>query len=281
MGTWPEIIFTLVFLGQVFLISWIIPNRVLKRIQYVLDHYPADEYPKLYPWPAAYYRRGLSIFRIASRLILLLGLGLLYLALARDPGGVPKVLPGFYFIIQFLPLMAIELLEFTSLKLMRERSVSSKRRAELRRRNLFSYVSPWLVILAAAAYLLAVGAEAFMPGQVFEWDKVIVLTIGMGLLMAVATFNLYGKKRNPYQGHAERARRVSTVLHTMFYMSIALSGFMIFQSIEDAFALNSIDAIAVSVYMQLLALLSIGTVLRSNDVCDMDFSVYRRDVASG
>ena len=42
-------LFYLVFLGQVLLISYVFPRRVLKRMRHVVDNYPPTEYPRLYP----------------------------------------------------------------------------------------------------------------------------------------------------------------------------------------------------------------------------------------
>ncbi|MDX1455270.1 MAG: hypothetical protein R3217_07445 [Gammaproteobacteria bacterium] len=280
MTNWPEIVFTTVFLAQILLISWYVPAKILKRMDYVMTHYPRSEYPKLYPRSEEFYRLGQMLFRNANRIIFLLGFAFLYLALTTGRETIPDVIPGGYFILQFVPLMAMELWECNNFKLMRQSNTSTKRTAELRRRDLFRYVSPWLVVSAALAFVMAISAELFMPGQVFEWDKVIVLTLGCGFLMGIAAFNLYGRKLNPHQSAGERARFISIAVHSMFYLVIAICAYFTFKSVEDALDLQNIDAISMSVYMQLVAFLSIGVVLRSTDPEDIDFSVYRADPTS-
>lgn len=276
MSNWPDFVFALVFLGQVILISWIIPNKLIKRMRYVLDTCPESDYPKLYPKPYAQYQRWLDVFGIANRVIFLLGFVVLYVALARNRGEISDVLPGVYFITQFIPLMAMELLEFGNFKAMRKKDVSGKRKAELHRRFLFRYVSPWLVVAAVLSYLAFVAAEIWMPNQRFEWDKVILLTMGVLFLALIGAWALRGRKLDPHQDAADRAKQISTTLHAIGYLVTAACAFTLFKTVEDAYALASSDAIAMSIYLQLVALLSIGTVLRKTDPREMDFSVYRR-----
>lgn len=276
MFNWPDMIFTLVFLCQVFLISWIIPNKLISRIRYVLDTYPESEYPKLYPKPHEKYERWLSLFRIANRIIFLLGFVVLYVALTRNREEISDVFPGVYFIIQFIPLMAMELMEFGNFKLMRKKDTSGKRKAELRRRNLFRYVSPWLVTAAAVSWLSFIAVEIWLPNQVFEWDKVIALSIGVLFLVLIGAWALRGRKLDPHQDAGDRAKQISTTLHAMGYLITAACAFTVYKTVEDAYAIASHDAIAMSIYMQIVALLSIGTVLREVDPRDLDFSVYRK-----
>ena len=55
----PEhMLFHVVFLGQVLLISFYFPRKMLSRMRYVFETYPPSTYPKLYPKPVEYYKKA-------------------------------------------------------------------------------------------------------------------------------------------------------------------------------------------------------------------------------
>ena len=47
MMAWSNNLFYIVFLGQILLISYYFPRKLLERMQYVLETYPPAAYPKL------------------------------------------------------------------------------------------------------------------------------------------------------------------------------------------------------------------------------------------
>lgn len=73
-----NILFYVVFLCQIVLISYYLPARVSRRIQFVLKTYPPSTYPKLYPRGAGYYHSFRRYFRIANTLLLPVGLSLTF-----------------------------------------------------------------------------------------------------------------------------------------------------------------------------------------------------------
>jgi len=159
MLTWVENLFYVAFLGQIFLISYYFPRKILMRMRYVLETYPPSIYPRLYPKPVEYYRIGLSVFRAINNFIIILGflilLAMLFLidhSRFADDGFISEAWPAAFGIIQFLPLMLLEFSEFSQLKLMRKVNAATTRKAELRRRQLFDFVSPSLLISAVVLY---------------------------------------------------------------------------------------------------------------------------------
>jgi len=49
MLTSSNIIFYIAFLGQIYILSWYFPGKILDRMKTVLETYPPAEYPRLYP----------------------------------------------------------------------------------------------------------------------------------------------------------------------------------------------------------------------------------------
>ena len=141
MLTSANIFFGIAFLGQIFVISYYFPKKILARMDYVRATYPPTQYPRLYPKPADYYVIGRSAFKFATRVILALGILILFVVLFvvdhatfADDGFISEAFPAAYGMIQFLPLMALEISEFSQFKLMRKAHVTTTRTAELSRR---------------------------------------------------------------------------------------------------------------------------------------------------
>jgi len=66
MLTSANILLGIAFLGQIFLISYYYPEKILARMDYVRATYPPSQYPRLYPKPIEYYTVGRSSLRLDS-----------------------------------------------------------------------------------------------------------------------------------------------------------------------------------------------------------------------
>lgn len=79
MLTSANIVFYVVFLGQIFWISYYFPKQIMARMEFVAKTYPPSQYPRLYPKPTEYYTIGRWAFKLASRIIVGLGLLILFI----------------------------------------------------------------------------------------------------------------------------------------------------------------------------------------------------------
>ena len=61
---------------------------------------------------------------------------------------------------------------------------------------------------------------------------------------------------------------------------MALSIFLMTAAADDVFNLDFLDATLMSLYFQVIVFLSVGHVLRSLRIEDIDFDVYRSDTAA-
>ena len=75
---WSNNTFYIVFLGQILLTSWYFPRLLLGRMQRVLNDYPPETYPKLYPRPVEEYKIAQWKFRMVNRVVLGLGFVILF-----------------------------------------------------------------------------------------------------------------------------------------------------------------------------------------------------------
>lgn len=289
MLTWFENLFYVAFLGQIFAISYYFPRKILGRMRYVMDTYPPSQYPKLYPKPVEYYRMGQWGFKVANNLIVLLGF-LIMLAMLfvvdhssfADDGFISEAWPAAYGIIQFLPLVFLEISEFSQFKLMRKANVATTRKAELRRRSLLKSVSPLLLVSAIVLYLATLVLGQYVHQFEFDWShdtvqRAIVLTVTNLFLAAIGAWNLYGRKQNPHQAFEDRARQTAANLHSLLYVSMAMSVFFMTQAMDDLYDLDFLDATLTSLYFQFIVVLSTGHLLRSLSLKDINFDVYKNN----
>lgn len=281
-----KLLFVVVFLGQIVLISHHYPNRLRARMRDVLERFPPEAYPRLYPKPVEYYKIGHWGFMVTSRLVFALGFVFLAAALTIDNGTfaedgyISEIWPVVYGMIQFVPLVLLEIAEFRHFKLMREASTGGRRSAALRPRRLREYVSFALAATALAALVVALVVDFVSTGFDFSWRSGSVqrgLTLlGVNLAMVLAgIWSVYGRKHDPHQSESDRARRMRVGMTSMLLVSITVSIFTMLQVADQVFALDYLDAPVISLYFQVVVVLSIGHVLRSFRLEDIDFDVYR------
>jgi hypothetical protein len=256
----------------------------------VLEMYPASQYPKLYPKPVEYYEQGQRRFKLVNRAILLLGFVILLAIMFvvdhgsfADDGFISEVWPAAYGMIQFLPLMYLELSEFNQFKLMRNANSDTTRKAELRRRHLTGFVSPMVVGLAIFLYVASIVFDLYVHDFVIQLDhdttqRAIVLTVTNLFLAAFGAWHLYGRKLDPHQAFGDRAKQISANLKSLLYVSMVLSIYFMTVAADDVYDLDFLDASLLSLYFQAIAFLSIGHMLRSLRLEDIDFEVYKSDV---
>ena len=280
MMTYSEILFYVVFAGQIALLSIYFPKKISARMRYVLDKFPPAEYPKMYPLPEYRYHTGQVLYRWSNHCLAVLGLIILasvmfvvdHLTFADD-GEISEAWPAGYAMLQFLPILA---LEFSGLSQYRKmRATATRKRADLTPRKLTQLVPAWLLWLAAAAFALAVYSDYYANSYVLEWDKALSFGFGNLFMIGVAAWSVFGRKQDPHQAAADRARASSAVLHSMAYVSIAMSLFYMSTAADQIFQLDSFDAVLMSLYFQVVGWLSVGTMLRSVRLEDLNFDVYK------
>lgn len=290
---WSDNLFYIAFLSQIFLMSYYFPNKLLARMRHVLETYPPETYPKLYPRPIEHYKMAHLMFKYVSRFILLLGLLILFAIMFwvdhstfADDGFISEAWPAAYGLIQFLPLMAVEFSEFSHYKQMRKANSSSRRTADLRRRRLTDLVSPWLLGTAILLFAGAILFDLYVHDFAVTWrhdtiQRAVVMTVTNGLLAVVGAWNLYGRKLDPHQSAEDRIQRISVSLKSLLYISMALSVFIAMTAADDMYNLDSVDAAMISVYFQAIALLSLGYMLRSIKPDEINFDVYKNNGCAG
>ena len=285
MLSWTEYLFYPFFLVQIALISWYLPGRMSAHMSSVLEKYPPDEYPKLYPHSLDQYVTSQRRYRMVNNAIAVIGLALVGLMLFvvdhssfADDGFISEAWPAFYGMLQFLPLLYLEFAASSQLKLMRDNNASTKRSADLQPRRLFDYVSPQLLVVAIIAAVAAFTFEMALHDFIWSVERLqrlAILLLVNGFFLVIGYSLLRGKKPDPYQSSDDRARLVRRNLRSLLFTSIAISLFAVYQSLDSVYDIDYLDALMMSLYFQVVAALSFGYLLHGQLTDDIDFEVYR------
>lgn len=134
-----------------------------------------------------------------------------------------------YFMLQWLPMAFTALMGIKHMRALKHFMLHAKRKATLRRRGLFDFVSPITVLTAVLAYLLIVAFLLFAQP----------VTLASALFIGAATFDcalsafmvyrtLYGKKSDPFETSAGRLYTIGMRVRSSIYSSIAVILFMSF-----------------------------------------------------
>ena len=277
-----NILFYVIFLSQILLISFYYPRKMLSRIQYVFETYPPSKYPKLYPKPFEYYEKSQRNFRNMNLFILLAGLLLLVVLVGYSRSGKwDGAIVTTYFMVQIFPMILIEIWALKYYKLMRKTDSRTTRKADLQPRRLFDFVSLTLFGVALFVYIAFVVFILYMRQFNFPWfggyGNIVGITMLNLFFAGIIAWNLYGKKRDPYQAYEDRRRQIELTVKSLVLISIAATVKIALVVILAALELRHLQPMVTSLYMQLIVVISTGTVLRTLRIEEINFQVYKED----
>ncbi len=282
-----NILFYPIFLSQILLISYYYPKKILSRMKFVLEKYPPEQYQKLYVKQRGFYKYVVRIFKISNHVILAIGIvgiiGLGYLDLSHE-GSIAELIPVIYFMVQILPVFLMEVFGFAYFKMMRKADTRTTRKAELMPRRLTDFVSPIAVGLAIFMYFACLLFFYYLEN--FEYDLrndtfIIFLTLSLSNLLfcIIIYWNIYGKKLDPYQAGKDRIRQIEITVKSLVYMSILASIFLILTKSINVFELDYLETALMSVYLQAVIWLGLGSMLKNIQLEKLDFEVYKNEAA--
>ncbi len=119
----------------------------------------------------------------------------------------------------------------------------------------------------------------------FEWTfDVIVTTTTLCLcnmlFIGITHFNLSGKRLDPHQANSDRTKQISFSIKSMVFISIFASLFLIATVAMETYDWERLEILINSLYFQGIAFLGIGSMLRTIQIKDIDFTVYKKDNAT-
>ena len=279
-----NIVFYLVFLCQVILISYYYPNKILNRAKLMVEKYPPSSYPKLYPVSIEKIERGQRNYRNMNAVIFIAGILLVIVGILTnyDVASNWDGLITLFFIIQFSPMLISEMLGFKYFKMMRKANSGAIRKAELRPRRFFDFVSPVLFGTAIFIYIAFIlFALSAYPNQIHLGGKpinlIITITIGNLFFAGIILWNIYGKKQNPFQANKDRNRQISLTVKSLLLISIVATLFLMISVIVDYYYLDHLMPTILCLYHILLAVISFQLATPILQIENTDFEVYKED----
>lgn len=277
-----NILFYIAFLGQILLISYLLPRKINKSVHYVLDNFPPADYPKLYPMPYEHYAKQYKSFVLLCWIIFVLGIVLLSLFISGQfEEDMQTVVPQTYFFIQYIPVILIEIASRKQLKLMRSDSNRRTREATLQPRRFLDFIPAGIGGAAAAVYcsfvVLTIGTELYDPQTANGYYSLAMVTSANLFFLGIIFWNLYGNKQDPYQSNETRQAQIRMVAKALLLISIAATLYVSFTIVLNLFEIESAEGISLCFYLQLISLLNMSSFKLDN----VDFSVYKEAEAVG
>ncbi len=188
---------------------------------------------------------------------------------------------NYYFLVQFLPMILVEISAFKTFKLMRQADSRSTRIAELQPRHLFDFISPVIVAIAIIMWIAFTLFILFMyQTDIYVGNaainKIVSVTVCNLAFAGIIYWNMYGKKLNPHQSYRDRMRQIELTIKQLIFMSIALIAYLTLDTIIDYLSLSNLIPIFMSLYFQLLAIITFWG-LHAFKLENIDFEVYKED----
>ncbi len=278
-----SIILLAVFICQIWLLSYYYPKQVTNRISYVLEHYTPEQYPKLYPESPEKIQKIKNSYLLLNYLCIFIGLAIIgYYGFIIDDFNnhlnVLDDLPLLFGIVQYLPVIYLELRGCRQLKLMRKLNKVTNRSAELQPRRLFDFIEKKYVVMAAIVYLFYLVFTLFISQFTLNAELGIKLATVTGvnlLFIILGAKNLYGKKRDPLQSHTDRVKQIQFTLQSFVFISIFMTIYLMVHSLLNQYQYSYGEIIINSLYFQVIALYSIGILLKRFNIKDVNFDAYK------
>ena len=165
-----DLLLYIVLFSQIMFLSYYYPRRMLIRIHTIFKNYPPNDFPKLYPESIKKYKKSAKRYQIMNHLIIGLGLGLiLWFYVTPRTGGWDQVIIFWYFMIQFLPNIGLELWTMKYHNAMRLLNQDALKEAVLQPRRLTDFVSKSLLGTVFVIYVIFVGFIAYVDQFDYTW----------------------------------------------------------------------------------------------------------------
>ncbi|MFT4652950.1 MAG: hypothetical protein ACI82S_000593 [Patiriisocius sp.] len=255
---WDNYLLYSVFLGQILVLSFYFPKKILGLIVKSMQQHPPAVYPKLYPIEDKVIKAKLKLFRAFNVLVVTVGLGILAVSIINGSddlaGWDDQAVLASFLMLQYLPMLYLGIQSLAYLKLMRKKSANEYRSADSRPRNLLDFVSKPFLITAIACYGLCVLTVLYFVQYPFDGFAGLVNILGVSVIYAGLGFGiyqkLYGKKRNPLQTSDDRTIETTVIIKLLVLTSICSSLYLTISLILASMDMRDLSNIIYSLYMQ-------------------------------
>ena len=149
-----ELLLYIVLFSQIMFLSYYYPSRMLLRVHTIFENYPPNQFPKLYPESIDRYKKLAKQYQFMNHLIIGLGIGLiLWFYITPRSGEWDQFIVFWYFMIQFIPNLGIEIWSMKYHKSMRLLNQDGQKEAILQPRRLTDFVTKEFLIIVFVIYI--------------------------------------------------------------------------------------------------------------------------------
>ena len=276
---WDNYLLYMVFLGQIFVLSFYFPKKILGLINTSMQQHPRDVYPKLYPLEEKVIKAKLNIFNVYNSLVVSVGLAILAVSIINNSddlaGWDDQAVLLCFLMLQYLPMLYLGAQGFDYLKLMREHNKNEYRIADLQPRKLVDFVSKPFLSAAVFSYGVCVVTVLYFVQYPFDGFAGLVNILGVSILYAGLGFavyiKLYGKKYNPLQTSEDRSIETTIVIKLLILTAICSSLYLAISLILASMDMRDLGNIIYSLYLQAFVFY-VYQVMKFDQV---DYSVYK------
>jgi len=256
-----ELLLYIVLFSQIMFLSYYYPRRMLIRIHTIFKNYPPNEFPKLYPESIDKYKKSAKRYQVMNHLIMVLGFSLiLWFYVTPRTGKWDQVIVFWYFMIQFIPNLGIELWSMKYHKAMRLLNQDAQKEAVLQPRRLTDFISREFLAIVFVIYVIFVGYVTYLDQFDYPWFggylNVLIIS-GTYLFFGFIIYRaMYGKVKNPHQSYEDRKIDIQTLIRQLFSIAIAVTIYAMVQISLRAFGIEAYKAITISLYFHVIGFLS-------------------------
>ena len=222
-----DLLLYIVLFSQIMFLSYYYPKRMLIRVQTIFKNYPPNEFPKLYPESIEKYKKLAKRYQFMNHLMIGLGIGLiLWFYVTPRSGEWDQAIVFWYFMIQFIPNIGIELWAMKYHNAMRLLNQDAQKEAVLQPRRLTDFASKNFLGTVVVIYIIFVGFIAYVDQFDYPWFggylNVLIIS-GVFLFFGLILYRaMYGKVKNPHQSYEDRAINIQTLVRQLLSMAIAV-----------------------------------------------------------
>jgi MFS family permease len=263
--------FLAAFAAQILVASVLFPIRFIRYARGWATNFASERFAELYP--GVDYRRSMDRFITAYRavniVIALAGVALFFWlsTLAGKQNWVETVSTRTlnYFLIQFAPLILLSLFSLLFYrKILFLRSQEVKRKATLRRRGLFDFVSPLAFFASIASYVLFVIYAVWLDLHVYRnaslswqcWTALGGVTFTYAVNALLIYRFLYGRK-NPLVTNEGREHMIGARVKAGVYTSMTVAWFVSLVGTLGQAGMQDWKPFALSMYFVAMTLLTL------------------------
>ena len=218
-----DLLLYIVLFSQIMFLSYYYPKRMLIRIHTIFKNYPPNEFPKLYPESIEKYKKSAKRYQVMNHLIMVLGFGLIvWFYVTPRTGEWDQAIVFWYFMIQFLPNLGLELWTMKYHKSMRLLNQDVQKEAVLQPRRLTDFVSKELLGTAAVIFVIFVGFIVYVDQFDYPWFggylNVLIISGTYLFFGSIIYRAMYGKVKNPHQSYEDRKIDIQTLIRQLLFI---------------------------------------------------------------